>query len=310
MAADESLGAASAGVWTRRQALGCGVSDGAIARLVASGAWQRLRTGVYADGGVDPSALMRGWAAVLACGGPQRACAAARTTARLLGLPLIDDDDPVTGEHDAEHDDVVMRTSSGITGRPTLHVQRLRLRPGDTVLIDGCPSLTLERALPGLAAVLSFEALVCLLDAALHAELTSEPALAAAARRLAGRSGAVAVGRAVALADGRAESPNETLARLLLLPVLPGLVPQVELFDGGMRLIARFDLGDERLRLAVEADGQRGHAGDRMVAKDRRRDARSIRHGWTTERCTWFELRREQAATRARVLGTAQGLVR
>jgi hypothetical protein len=113
---------------------------------------------------------------------------------------------------------------------------------------------------------------------------------------------APALRAAIAVADGRAESPAETLARLLLLPVLAGLVPQVELFDGAARLVARFDLGDPEVKLAVEADGTRGHAGTAMVAKDRRRDRRSEAQGWTTERVTWFELRREQAAVVRRMV--------
>lgn len=308
MRQDEGLGAETAGVWTAAQAHACGLSHGAMARRIAAGEWQRLRRGVYADGGVEPSPLMRGWAAVLAGGGPARACAAGRTTARLLGLPLIDDDDPATGAHESPHDDLVMRTSSGVMQGSTLHLRRQGLSVGDTVLVDGCPSLTLSTALPGLAAVLSLQALVCLLDAALHRDLSSPDDLDDVVRRLTGRPHAARLRRAAALADGRTESPNETLARLLLQPVLPGLVPQVELFDERMRVIARFDLADEELKLAVEADGKRGHAGERMVAKDRRRDARAAAQGWTTERCTWFELRREQVATRERILGRARAL--
>jgi hypothetical protein len=310
MGRDRDLGASSGGVWTTAQALACGVSEGTIARRVASRQWQRFRRGVYADGGVEPSPLMRGWATVLAGGGPGRAWAAGRTTVRLLGLPLIDDNDPATGSRDAEHDDVAVRRSARRAVQESLHVQRLLLGRGDTVLVDGCPSLTLARALPGLAGILSFEALVCLLDAALHRGLTTPDVLSDIAGSARGRRHAGAVRRGVALADGRAESPNETLARLLLQPVLPGLVPQVKLFDRAMREIARFDLGDEQLRLGVEADGQRGHAGERMVAKDQRRDRRTAALGWTTERCTWFELRREQAATRARVLARASELRR
>jgi very-short-patch-repair endonuclease len=84
--------------------------------------------------------------------------------------------------------------------------------------------------------------------------------------------------------------------------VPPGLVPRVELFDAGMRLVARLDLGDEEAKLAVEADGKKGHAGTQMVAKDRRRDRRTGSFGWATERTTWFEVRRQQAALRERVV--------
>ncbi len=103
------------------------------------------------------------------------------------------------------------------------------------------------------------------------------------------------------LADGRAEAPTETLARLLLLPVVPALRPQVELFDAQMRLVARFDPADGRVRFGVEADGRAGHARHRMVAKDRRRDRRTASFGWETERRTWYEMRCHPAELKARV---------
>lgn len=99
------------------------------------------------------------------------------------------------------------------------------------------------------------------------------------------------------------------MTRLLLLPVLPDLEPQVEVFDHAMRPVARFDLADRRVRLAIEADGKRGHAGRDMVAKDRRRDRRSERMGWWTERVTWWDLRREPAETRLRIADRHQRLI-
>ena len=307
MTTEDELGEGRAGVWTTAEALAAGLSEGAIARRSASGQWQPLRRGAYCDGGTSPTPVMRGWGCVLSRGGPGRAWAAGRTTARLYGLPLIDDDDPATGAHELDHDDIAVRRGrSGTTG--TLHAQRLVLGRGDTVLVNGCPSLTLARALPGLAALLSFEALVCLLDGALHRELLTPAGLTAVTERHAGRRHVAALARAATHADGRAESPNETLARLLLQPVLPGLVPQVELFDEVARLVARFDLADEALRFAVEADGKQGHAGELMVAKDRRRDWRTESSGWTTERVTWFDLRRRQRETRQRVLQRADRL--
>ena len=304
------LGAETGGVWTTAQARACGLSPEQVEGRVRRLEWQRVRHGVLADGGVVLDPVMRGWACVLATGGPGRAWAAGRTTARLLGLPLIDDCDPATGSTEHPHDDVAVQTGRRPDQRATLHVQRLRLVRGDTVRVNGCPSLSLVRAIPGLVRGLSHEALVCLLDAALHRQLLSPSALADVARTERGRPWGRRLQLAADAADGRAEAPTETLARLLLLPVLPGLVPQVELFDRGARLVARFDLGDERLRLAVESDGKRAHAGPVMAARDHRRDRRAGALGWTTERCTWFELRREQAQLVARVVATAERLRR
>lgn len=158
-ATEADLGAGTGWVWTRAQARAAGLSDAAITRRVASGRWQRLLRGAYTDGGAERSPVPRGSASVVCCGGPGKAWAAGRTTARLCGLPLVDDDDPATGAFDLEHDDVVVRSGrAGHVG--TLHVRRATLAKGDTVLVYGCPSLTLLRALPGLAGALSFEALV------------------------------------------------------------------------------------------------------------------------------------------------------
>lgn len=302
------LGADSAGVWTRRTASDLKLSDAQIDHRVATGEWQRMARGVLADSGVVPDPLMRGWTVVHAGGGFGRAWAAGRTTARLLGLPLIDDDDPATGAKEHGMDDVAVLATRHPRHRGTLTVQRLALVHGDTMLIGGCPSLTLDKALPGLAGTLSFEALVCLLDAALHNGVIDLDRLEAVVAAQAGRRSCRALRRAVDLADGRAESPAESLARLLLLPDLPGLVPQVELFDHAMREIARFDLADKDLKLAVEADGMRGHAGAQMAAKDQRRDRTTGGYGWVTERCTWWELRRAQQQLRSRVLATAERL--
>jgi hypothetical protein len=146
---------------------------------------------------------------------------------------------------------------------------------------------------------------VCLLDDVLHRDVVTVQQLHALGEQRRWEPGAPALRRALALADGRAESPAETLARLLLLPVLPGLVPQHRLLDARGWPLARFDLGDPVLRLAVEADG-RTHRGDRSAARDQRRDRRSDALGWRTERCTWWDLRREHQVLSARVLHAAQ----
>ena len=176
----------------------------------------------------------------------------------------------------------------------TLYRRQLRAGPGELVrLASGLWVTSLLRTVVDCAGLLSHEALVCLLDDALHRGLLTESCLADAVASRAWCAGAVALRTAAQLADARAESPAETLLRLLLLPVLPGLVPQVRVTGRSGRVIARLDLGDAALRLGAEADGKRGHAGDRMVAKDRRRDRTTDALGWRTERFTWHDLRRQ-----------------
>jgi len=323
------LGADSLGVWTRSSALSL-LRAGEIDVLVRTGVWQVLWRGVYMDGGFDPTPEQRAIAAVLAAGGagqpfpvgapdPEtgrrrvrlRAAAWGRTAARVWGFPLIDDDDPATGaaEHVLDHVAVDRPLARQSFADRILTPHEVPLGRRDLVRRpSGLWISSPLRTLTACSGLLTHEALVCAIDFALHHELVSLVDLETAAAGRLGRPGAPALRAAVAVADGRAESPAETLTRLLLLPVLPDLEPQVELYDEGMRLIARFDLGDRRVRLGVEADGKRNHAGGQMVAKDRRRDRSTGRFGWTTERVTWFELRRQQAALVRRVVEVHAGL--
>lgn len=311
-----SLGDGTSGVWTRGQALRL-LGPRQIDEMVRAGIWQVLWRGVYADGGFAPSPEQRGIAAVLATGGADqpvpakdgsgrdvlRAVASGRTAARVWGFALIDDD-LATGAREHLLDDVTVgrrlppQTCTGRTLRPTC----APVRRGDVMRLDsGLWLTTPARTLLDVARVLSHEALVCAVDGALHRDQVALSDITSHAGRR-GQLGAPALRTALAVADGRAESPAETLARLLLQPLLPGLEPQVELFDHAARLVARFDLGDRAVRFAVEADGKRGHAGAQMVAKDRRRDRVAEALGWTTERVTWFELRHDQQAFVRRVV--------
>lgn len=321
MPTDTDLGATTHGVWTRGAALAV-LSRSRIQTRIADGSWQVLWPGVYADGGHEPDAEQRGFAAVLASGGEGqpfpgqqrrfvKAVACGRLAARIHGFPLVDDDDPATGATERLLDDVAVRyTAADLTAEQpdgsvrVLTRHRRAYRASEiTRRPSGLYVSSPLRTLVDCAGLLAPDALVCALDDALHRHVVTPDQLAAVLVERAWCSHVVALRRAVSLADGRAESPGETLARLLLLPVVPGLVPQTRLYDGRGRVLARFDLGDDELRLAVEADGKAGHAG--MAAKDQRRDRRSDGYGWRTERCMWFELRRQQEQLVRRVAEAA-----
>lgn len=309
------LGASSLGIWTRADALVL-LSPAQVDGFVRRGDWQVVWRGVYADAGHVLDVEQRALAAVLAAGGdvaersgdsppPLLAVAAGRTAARVWRIPLVDDHDPATDAWEHLLDDVAVRRHVNArqhAGR-TLRPRELSLQPDDVVRHESGLWLTGPlRTLVDCADLLEPDALVCALDDVLHRELVTADELEAAVAVRRGDRSAPALRTAVSLSDGRAESPSETLARLILKPALPDLVPQVELYDETGGLLARFDLGDERVRLAVEADGRRGHAGEEMVAKDRRRDWRSSQRGWWTERATWYDVRRRQRELRWRVV--------
>jgi hypothetical protein len=315
-----SLGARSRGVWTRADALAL-LTRGQIRGRLLDGDWQIVLPGIYADGGIELDHEQRAFAAVMASGGsagqPERredraswkAIAMGRTAARAWGFPLIDDDDPSVKAFEAGIDEVGVRTGRRTLVVPTdddapareVRRHRVTLDPLDVARLPSGLILTAPlRTLFDCATLLTHEALVCAMDDALHRKKVSAEALEA--YELAHRwwTGGPAFRAARALADGRSESPHETLVRLLLLPHLPTLRPQVELRER-RRLVARFDLGDEEASFAVEADGKAGHAGA-MVAKDQQRDHRTSAFGWRTERVTWFNARRQQDATVTRVV--------
>jgi len=305
------LGTTHRGVWTRRAALAvttAGVADGYVRR----GEWRTVWPGVLTDAGTVLDPGQRAHAAVLACGPGAVVCG--RTAARLHRLPLIDDRDPATGAQEHLVDDVMTAGSRRTLRRrePDGEVRELRrhtraLVPSDlSRTSSGLRLTTAVRTLIDLAGLLEFDALVCAVDHALHTGLVAQPSLLAAVEQHARHPGVVALRAAVGRADRRAESPAETLVRLALLPTMPGFVPQHRLVGPDGRVLARYDLADEQLRLAVEADGKAGHAGAQMVAKDRRRDRVSELHGWRTERVTWWELRCQPAAFVRRVADVAE----
>jgi hypothetical protein len=304
------LGREHRGLWTRQEALAV-TARGRVDGFVRRNEWRAVWPGVLTDGGTELDHEQRAQAAVLACG--RGAVATGRTAARVHRLPLIDDLDPSTGARQHLVDDVATggaRRSLRMPG-PDGEVRVLRrsalvLLPEDVVRSDSGVRLTSPlQTLVDLASLLSYEALACAVDHALHVHLVTEGQLATAVRERTWCPGVVHLRAAVAIADRRAESPAETLARLALLPELPALVPQHRLLDRHGRVLARYDLADEELRLAVEADGKAGHAAPEMAAKDRLRDRLSEHYGWRTERVTWWELRRRRTAFVRRIAEVA-----
>ena len=304
---EAELGSRTGGLWTTADARDAGLSRAHVRGRLARGEWQAVRRGVLTDGGVVLGPQGRGWTAVLAVGGPRRAAAAGRTAARLHGLPLIDDADPLLRPtaRQGRHDDVVSRRP--LQDRDDLHPTQAPLVRSDLVVPGGGPiALSPLWTLVDLARLLSHEALVCALDDALRRGLVTAAQLDEVVQQRSGRRDVEALRRAVAAADGRAESPLETLSRLLLLPALPDLVPQVVVLDRTGRVVARLDLADEQRRFAVEADGARWHGGGAALAADRRRERRLEPYGWAVERVTWADVRRDGVQTRDRVVRAAR----
>ncbi|WP_233565124.1 DUF559 domain-containing protein [Micromonospora musae] len=105
-----------------------------------------------------------------------------------------------------------------------------------------------------------------------------------------GRRGAGAARCHLAEADGRAQSPLETRARLRCVD---GRVPpdtlQLEVRDDDGYLLGVGDLGWRGPKVIAEADGREAHDTPAAVFADRRRQNRLVNAGWTVLRFTWAD---------------------
>jgi hypothetical protein len=118
------------------------------------------------------------------------------------------------------------------------------------------------------------------LDAALRSGTCNRPELWRAATEQAGRRGIIAVRDLIALADGRAESPMESEARLAMIDGgLPIPELQYEIIDGNGDL-RRVDFAWPEQRVAVEYDGLEWHSGADAMRRDRKRTAALLDVGW------------------------------
>jgi len=122
---------------------------------------------------------------------------------------------------------------------------------------------------------------VACLDAMLHAGIVDHDELYDAVQRLRGFRHKLRLDKALDLADGKAESPQESRLRIRL--VVYARLPQPEVqfvvpFAGGE---FRLDLAYAELRVAVEYDGEEYHSQPEDVAYDKWRRMRLNELGWT-----------------------------
>ncbi|MGE2832926.1 endonuclease domain-containing protein [Mycobacterium sp. SMC-4] len=107
---------------------------------------------------------------------------------------------------------------------------------------------------------------------------------------------------ALSLVDGGAESPYETMTRLLLLDKgFPRPETQVRVCDERGRLFARLDLGWPEWRVGVDFDGAHHWTDARQRSWDVERYARLPELGWFDVRVTSAMLHRQPDAFLARV---------
>ena len=261
----------------------------------------RLRRGTYVDAAAyaeaarDPVCLHR----LRVAAGLRRldadAVASHRSAGLLCGLSLLDPPE-VT---------VALTVDAGGETRsyPNLVVHRSRLpqghRQGGAV-----PTTSAARTVVDLARTSSFREAVVAADSALARGLVRRGDLRQVLDTCAAWPGAHRAQRVVDFADGRAEAPSESLARILFVEQdLPAPVPQAEIVSHG-RLVARVDFLFVEQGTVVEVDGRvkcQGLDAARVLWDEKRREDQIREAGYEVVRLTWAQIERDPQGCAARV---------
>ena len=286
---DELL-ARQGGVVTRRQALDSGLS----ARQLRRGPHRlvQVRHGVFADAArladATPSARTVVAVAAALLVSDVELVAVGPTAAVVHGVPLLGP--PPDRLHLAERK----------PARPRHHDSSTTLHPADVDLVAGVRVTTLARTAVDVARARGRAAGVVAADAVLARGVPREE-LEAVVERMGRWSGVQQARAAVSFADGRSESPLESLGRLRFAEQgLPA--PQLQAWLGDeFGPIARVDHHWAAHRTIAEADGALKYRNPADVFEEKRREDRLRDAGYEVVRYTWDEALHRPEVLAARV---------
>ena len=252
------------GVATTNQILAV-VSRRYLQLLLECAAVERIWQGVYSAGTADVTRRLRGLD--LSCGEVVAICMG--TAANAYGFDT---------EETAEiHMLNPMRHQSRSTSGLVVH----RRRGAPLLTVADRPATAPAWTAVELARVLPRPRSLATLDAALRSGHCNTADLASTVTAQSGRRGIVKVRRLLPLADGRAESPMESEARLVMIGGgLPVPALQYEIVDGLGRL-RRFDFAWPDAMLAAEYDSAIWHGSADALRRDREKLAAVQDIGWT-----------------------------
>jgi very-short-patch-repair endonuclease len=271
-----------AGVISRAQAIGAGMSSSTIGRRISSGAWVRMFPTVYLATDHEFTAESRLRGAVLWAG--PLATVSGLAAAWWHGLWP---DPPSIVE-------LTIPGSQRRGVRPGVRVRRRDLAATDRVEVRGIPvtgvPLTVLEAAVELGPAGSR-----LVDRSLQRRVGFDDLHQAHCRNL-GRDGSAAAATLLRAAGDRAASEAERVAiGLVRAAGLTGWVVGYRI--GGYEV----DLAFPDDRVAVEVDGWAWHSDVERFRGDRRRQNALVLDGWTVLRFTWHDLTQRPAAVVAEI---------
>ncbi|MGY1704067.1 type IV toxin-antitoxin system AbiEi family antitoxin domain-containing protein [Geodermatophilus sp. SYSU D00697] len=240
------------GVFTVADARRAGYRADEIRSLVGTGAWHRLRRGIYIETPAwvaltedDRARHLVHCVAVLTALGPGPVVSHS-SAARFHSLVLPRDageEVRLTQSEEWRRGRGYQVAAATLPARDVVHAGPLAVTGAARTLVDCAREWSLVDA-------------VVAIDAALHARLVRRTDVASTVLAQTHWVGIGEAARAVDLADGRAESPLETRGRLALMAAgLPRPELQVEL-RGARGFVARVDAWYEDAAVAIEFDGR------------------------------------------------------
>lgn len=261
--------------FTQREAEKVGVSRDKLRLLVATRKLRRLLRGVYVATGVPDTLELR--AAAVAKVVPPGTVVCGRTAGWLWGVDAL----AMNSQGCLPPIDVMGPPGSARSRRADTSSRTGPLLESDVVELSGILVTTPARTAADLARLLARPDALAALDALMSLPAMSRELVGDILGRFVGYRGVIQARELVELADPRAESPQESRARLRCVDAgFPCPEPQIDVFDQSGDFLARLDMGWRELLKALEVDGDEAHGTPAQQAHDKARRERVENRGW------------------------------
>lgn len=313
-------------VFLRREAIGAGYDDQAIARMVRRGQWVRIRTGAFVEQQTWESAdarerhVLRAVAVAHAAdlkqlGGnepaEQRVILSHVTSAVLWGGP--------TYGLDLDHVHVTREDRKGGRNHAGVRRHRSAVPRSDIRLTRGLRHTAPARVVLEILSLAGLEPALCIANELVRKGLTTRDEIAAFALTADKWPGTLAATLLVRLVDGRRESVGETRFQLLCFRhSLPAGVPQYDVRAHGV-FLGRVDVAYPEHGVFVEFDGRGKYfdlrrpgesVADVIVREKTRQERICAATGWECIRITWADLSRPERTARRIAEALERGRIR
>lgn len=254
------------------------IRAGALSARALRRFYRAVYPGVYVPRGVEPSPAELARAAWLWSRGA--GVVAGLSAAAIHGSKWIDSGLPAELVH------------SNRRAPELLRVHTDRLSPDEITGIDGVAVTTAARTVFDLGRRLPVTEAVQRIDALMNATKVGLAEVHAVSERHPGVRGMSALRTTLELVDGGAESPYESLTRLMLVRAgLPRPQTQIRVVDQSGHLVAYLDMGWRDRRVAVEFDGAQHWTDARQRRRDIERSVDLDALGWIVIRVSSDMLR-------------------